>query len=143
YRYGIEHDYRSHVLSLSARADLFSKNTTIAAAWAHNFDSVCDLDNGALASTLRQPLGTSAGCFGGGGGLTTEPLAIDGAELSIAQALGPRLVAALAFGYEHLDGFQSNPYRRVRLRDGALLAQESHPRLRDRVSLTLRLRVAA
>jgi hypothetical protein len=142
YRFGIENDYRSHVLVLGAALDLFAHNTLIAATYAHNFDSVCDLNNQGLPPTLRQSLGTSRRCFSGIAGLTEEPLDIDGVELSITQTLTPRLVGALIGSYEHLDGFQSNPYRRVRLNGGAIEAQESHPRLRDRGAVTGRLRYA-
>jgi hypothetical protein len=143
YHYSFENDYRSHLLVAGAQLDLAHHATVVAAEYARNFDSVCDLANGALAATLRQPLSTSAGCFSGHAGLTEEPLAIDSAELSLTQALTPRLVTALVGGYQHLDGFQSNPYRRVRLDGGAIEAQESHPRLRDRGSLGVRARIAA
>ncbi len=142
YRFGFEHDYRSHVVGAGASVDLARRNTTLAASWAHNFDSVCDLDNGALATTLRQPLTTSRGCFAGTRGLTGESLAIDGVEASVTQVVTPRLVGQLVGAWEHLDGFQSNPYRRVRLDGGAIEAQESHPRLRDRFAVGLRARFA-
>jgi hypothetical protein len=141
YRFGIENDYRSHVLELGARLDLFQHNTSAAVRYAHNFDSVCDLDNRGLAPILRQPLGTSSGCFSDAVGLTTLPLAVDAVELALAQVLTPRLQGALVAYYEHLDGFQSNPYRRVRLQAG-IEAQESHPRLRDRGALGARARLA-
>lgn len=145
YHYGIEADYRAHTLSAAARLDLFGHNTALVARYAHGFDSTCDLDNGNLPTARRQSLGTSHGCFSSQAGLTAEPLAIDGAELSLTQTLTPRLVGALVGAWEHLDGFQSNPYRRVRLRlDGGVFeAQESHPRLRDRGSLGVRARFAA
>src|SRR5439155_7314822 len=107
YRFGFERDYRSHVIQLGARVDLARKNTTLGASWSHNFDSVCDLDNGALPSTLRQPLTTSRGCFGDTRGLASEPLAIDAVEATWTQVATPRLLAQLVFAWEHLDGFQS------------------------------------
>ena len=142
YRFGIERDYRSHALTLGAKLDLFQHNTTLALDYAHAFDSVCDLDNGNLAVTLRQPLTKSNGCFSGTQGLTEEPLAIDDLVFTWTQVLAPRWIAVLGVTYEHLDGFQSNPYRRVRLDQGTLYAQESHPRLRDRGSVNGRLRFA-
>src|SRR5262249_45346577 len=134
--------YRSHVLIAGAQLDLFRHNTILAGSYAHNFDSVCDLDNRGLSETMRQPLGTSGGCFSDRTGLTVEPLAIEAAELSLVQTLHRLWVASLFGSFEHLDGFQSNPYRRVRLDRGMVEAQESHPRLRDRGALGLRSRVA-
>ncbi len=142
YRFGIENDYRSHVLTAGARVDLFDHNTVIAADYAHNFDSVCDLDNRGLAVTQRQPLSSSVGCFAGHPGLVEEPLAIDSAEVSVTQTLTPRLIGALVGYSEHVAGFQSNPYRRVRLDGGMVFAQESHPLLRDRGAVGVRLRYA-
>jgi hypothetical protein len=142
YHYGIERDYRSHVLSLGAKLDLFQHNTTLALDYAHDFDSVCDLDNGNLPVTLRQPLTKSHGCFAGTPGLTEEPVAIDDLVFTWTQVLAPRWIAVVGATYQHIDGFQSNPYRRVRLDGGTLFAQESHPRLRDRGSVNGRLRYA-
>ena len=142
YAYGTEHDYRAHLIRAGLKLDLFNHNTTIAASYSHSFDSVCDLDQAALPVTLRQPLDTSTGCFGGAATLTEESLDIDAAELSIAQTLSPRWVGTLIGSYQHLNGFQSNPYRRVRLNNGIQQAQESHPRVRDRGAVTARLRYA-
>ena len=63
-------------------------------------------------------------------------------ELSITQTLGRRLIGALIGSYQHAGGFQSNPYRRVILLHGDFQPQESHPSLRDRFSVTGRLRYA-
>jgi hypothetical protein len=142
YRFGIEKDYRSHVVRGDLKLDLLQHDTVLAASYAHNFDSVCDLDNRGLAPTLRQPLSSSNGCFTDRPGLTVEPLAVDAIELALVQTLTRRLMAQLVGSFEHLDGFQSNPYRRVRLYGGVVEAQEAHPRLRDRGSLTLRARGA-
>jgi Protein of unknown function (DUF3570) len=141
YRYGTENDYRSHVILAGASVDLFQKNTTVAASWSHNFDSVCNLDDRAAPPTLRQSLGVSDACFTGHAGLTEEPLAIDAADLTLTQVVTARLLVRAAVSYEHLSGFQSNPYRRVRLA-GGLEAQESHPLARDRGALALRARYA-
>ena len=142
YRFGIENDYRSHALTLGAELDLFQHQTTLTADYAHAFDSVCDLDNHGLPSTLRQPLTTSNGCFAGTRGLTDEAVGIDDLSLGLTQVLGRRLIGSLSGSWQHLDGFQSNPYRQVRLDGGTVFAQESHPRLRDRGALAARLRWA-
>lgn len=142
YSYGTENDYRSHLVHGSVTLDLANHDTTLVGAYSHSFDSICDLDQPGVPLTLRQPLDSSRGCFAGTPGLTQDSLGIDTAELSWAQTLTPSLIASLDGNYQHLSGFQSNPYRRVRLDGGLLQAQESHPRVRDRGSLTARLRKA-
>jgi hypothetical protein len=92
--------------------------------------------------TLRQPLDSARGCFSGNASLTEESLNIDTVEATLTQTLTRSLVGSLGGSYQHLDGFQSNPYRRVRLNYGLFQAQESHPRVRDRGALTMRIRWA-
>ena len=55
--------------------------------------------------------------------------------------LTPILVSDLSATLQVLEGFQSNPYRRVRL-FGTVEAQESEPLLRQRVAVQARLRIA-
>ncbi|MGZ3407544.1 MAG: DUF3570 domain-containing protein, partial [Polyangia bacterium] len=142
YAYGTENDYRSQLLRAGVTLDLANHDSVIVADYSHGFDNVCDLDQPGVPLTLRQPLDTSRGCFAGTVGLTNEKLDIDNVELTLTQTLTRRLVGAVSGSYQHLDGFQSNPYRRVRLYGGLEQAQESHPRLRDRGALTARLRYA-
>lgn len=142
YSYGTENDYRSNLLRAGLTLDLANHDTTIVADYSHGFDRVCDLDQPGVPLTRRQPLGTSKGCFAGTLGLTDESLNIDHLEVTLTQTLTKKLVGALGGSYQHLDGFQSNPYRRVRLNGGLEQAQESHPRLRDRGAVTARLRYA-
>ncbi|MDB4969338.1 MAG: hypothetical protein JWN44_5027 [Myxococcales bacterium] len=143
YSFGNESDYRSHLLRANLKADLLQHNTVLAASYSHGFDSVCNLANQeSLAVTLRQPLDRSTGCFSGNPQLTEESVGIDSAELSWVQTLSPRWAGTLVGSYQHLSGFQSNPYRTVRLSGGLFLAQESHPRVRDRGAVTARVRYA-
>ena len=142
YGYGTENDYRSHSLRAGLTLDLANHDTTIVADYSHGFDRVCDLFQPGVAVTRRQPLDTSQGCFSGTPGLTDESLDIDDLEVTLTQTLTARLVGAIGGSWQHLDGFQSNPYRRVRLDGGLEQAQESHPRLRDRGAVTARLRYA-
>jgi hypothetical protein len=142
YSYGIEHDYRSHLIRAGLSLDLAQHNTIIDAHYSHAFDSVCDLAQAGVPVTLRQPLPTSRGCFAGTPGLTAEPLDLDALEVSLTQTLTPKLLGVLVGTYQHASGFQSNPYRRVRLDGGMVQAQESHPRLRDRGAITARVRYA-
>ncbi|MCU1281277.1 MAG: hypothetical protein JWM53_4823 [bacterium] len=142
YAYGTENDYRSQLVRAGVTFDLANHDTVIVADYSHGFDRVCDLDQPGVALTLRQPLDTSHGCFAGTVGLTEERLDIDNVELTLTQTLTRRLIGAVSGTYQHLDGFQSNPYRRVRLDGGLEQAQESHPRLRDRGAFTARVRYA-
>ncbi|HEY7958129.1 MAG TPA: DUF3570 domain-containing protein [Polyangia bacterium] len=143
YHFSIENDYRSHQLALDGRIDLLQHDTIIDVRWAHDFDSVCDLDNRGLSVLQRQPLSNSVGCFAGHAGLTEEPLGVDAVEVSLTQTLTPRLIGVLTGYSEHLAGFQSNPYRRVALLGDAILAQESDPGVRDRGAVGVKLRYAA
>ena len=142
YAYGTENDYHSNLLRVNARVDLANHNTILAGSYSHGFDRICDLAQPGVAILLRQPLDTSRGCFTGNPMLTEESLDIDSAEASIAQTFTPALIATLVGSYQHLGGFQSNPYRTVRLDGGRFQAQESHPSLRDRGALTARIRYA-
>jgi hypothetical protein len=141
YTYAFENDYRSHAIDAAARVDLWGKNTTFKLGYAHNFDSVCNVDNGGASPVERKSLGTSKGCFSGTMGLIDAPLAIDSYAASWTQVLTPILLSDLSVSFQVLDGFQSNPYRRVRL-FGTVEAQESEPTLRQRVAIQARLRVA-
>ena len=72
--YGWESDYKSAVISGATHHDLYEHNFTLALAYSHNFDSVCDADNsGAAGLPLnRVPLASSADCFSSAPGIVTE-----------------------------------------------------------------------
>ena len=143
YTFANENDYRSHSINASAKVDLWGKNTTFALSYAHNFDSVCDADNRGAMPLERRALSTSQGCFNPATqGLVVEPVAIDSYAASYTQVLSPIVLGELSVGAEIINGFQSNPYRRVRLFSGTVEAQESEPLLRERFSVQARLRVA-
>ena len=142
YSFGTENDYRSHLLRTGLKADLLQHNTIVALSYSHSFDSICDLNQPDTPVTLRQPLDRSTGCFSGNPQLTDESLGIDSAELSWVQTITRRWVGTILASYQHLSGFQSNPYRTVRLSGGRFVAQESHPRVRDRGAVTARVRYA-
>src|SRR5437764_1274751 len=74
-------------------------------------------------------------------GVAVDALAIDSYAASWTQVLTPILVSDLGVTFQVLDGFQSNPYRRVRL-FGTVEAQESEPLLRQRVAVQARVRLA-
>ena len=142
YACGTANDYRSHLLRVGAVVDLLQHNTILAANYDHSINRICDLDQGNIPLLLRQPLDSSRGCFAATPGLTEESLDVDTVELSATQTVTRSLIASLVGSYQHLSGFQSSPYRRVRLFEGEFQAQESHPRTRDRGAITARVRYA-
>jgi hypothetical protein len=142
YSYGSEHDYVSHLLRGGLTLDLAQHDTILAASYNHSFDRICDLAQPNVPLILRQPLDRPSGCFSSLPQLTTESLNSDTLELSFIQTLSRHWIGTLVGSYQHLSGFQSNPYRTVRLSNGLFVAQESHPRLRDRGALTARVRYA-
>jgi hypothetical protein len=143
YTFSFENDYRSHSVDAGAKVDLWGKNTTFRLGYSHNFDSVCNVDNSGAQPLERRALAGSQGCFDPGTrGLTTEPLAIDSYYAAWTQVLSPILWTDLSMSFQAIDGFQSNPYRRVRLFQGTVDAQESHPTLRQRVAVQAQARLA-
>jgi hypothetical protein len=142
YTFSTENDYRSHALDVGAKVDLWGKNTTIKLGYAHNWDQVCDVDNRGAQPLERRSLGSSDGCFKDTPGLRLEGVSIDSYSLGVSQILHPKVAGDLTASFQVLDGFQSNPYRRVRLFLGTVEAQESVPTLRQRVAVQARLRFA-
>ncbi|HEU4730769.1 MAG TPA: DUF3570 domain-containing protein [Kofleriaceae bacterium] len=142
---GAERDYLSHQVGGSASIDLPGRNTTVALAYSHSFDQVCDKDNGMLspqetkALTGADPCDKTAGLFGKDRPGTTlwRDLSIDTAQTTITQNLSPTMNLQIAAFGQVLEGFQSNPYRRVRI--GQNSPQEHIPSTRDRWSLSARL----
>jgi len=120
YAFSTENDYRSHQLNVGAKVDLWGKNTTLVLGYSHNWDQVCDVDNKGAQPLERQALATSKGCFDDKAmGLIQEALAIDSYAISWTQVITPILLSDLSVGLQVIDGFQSNPYRRVRLFNGS------------------------
>ena len=142
---GTERDYLSRQFGGSASIDLPGRNTTVALAYSHSFDLVCDKDNGmatpqeAKALTGADPCDKSGGIFGKDRpGMTLwRGLSIDTAQVTLTQNLSPTMNLQIAGFGQVLEGFQSNPYRRVRI--GQNSPQEHIPDTRDRWSLSARL----
>lgn len=143
--FGTERDYISRQVGGNASIDLPGRNTTIAIAYTHSFDQVCDKDNGQAMPLERRALTHADPCnkdFGFAGkdlaGMTLwHHLSIDTAQSSLTQNLTPTMNLQVALFGQVLDGFQSNPYRRVRV--GGNTPQEHIPNERARWSLTARL----
>jgi Protein of unknown function (DUF3570) len=142
---GVERDYLSRQVGGTASIDLPGRNTTVALAYSHSFDQVCDKDNGTLSPQEAQalvgddPCDVSGGIFGKDRPGTTlwRELSIDTAQATITQNLSPTMNLQIAGYGQILEGFQSNPYRRVRV--GPNSPQEHIPSTRDRWSLSARL----
>ncbi|HEY4243785.1 MAG TPA: DUF3570 domain-containing protein [Kofleriaceae bacterium] len=143
--FGTERDYLSHSLGATASVDLPGRNTTLSIAYSHSWDQVCDRDNGmatpleSLALTGADPCDKKDGGFWGKGdvGMTVwKDLSIDTAQATLTQNLTPTMNLQLALYGQVLDGFQSNPYRRVRI--GPNAPQEHIPEVRDRLSVSAR-----
>jgi hypothetical protein len=142
---GTERDYLSRQFGGNASIDLPGRNTTVALAYSHSFDQVCDKDNGMLspqeskALTGADPCDKSGGIFGKDRpGMTLwRDLSIDTAQVTITQNLSPTMNLQIAGYGQVLEGFQSNPYRRVRV--GPNSPQEHIPSTRDRWSISARL----
>jgi hypothetical protein len=141
---GTERDYLSRQFGGNASIDLPGRNTTVALAYSHSFDLVCDKDNGmaspeeAKALTGADPCDKSGGIFGKDrpGVTLWRELSIDTAQTTLTQNISPTMNLQVALFGQILEGFQSNPYRRVRI--GQNSPQEHIPSTRDRWSLSAR-----
>jgi hypothetical protein len=137
YAYGWEHDYRSHSLSVITHDDLYDHNFTLAVAYTHNWDSVCDANNSMAETALHlQPLTSSSHCFNSTyTDVVTQPLSIDAVEPSLSWTMTPRLVVQGGGTIQILDGFQSNPYRSVLVGGEHQEPQEHEPIYRQRYAV--------
>lgn len=148
--FGTERDYLSRQIGGTASIDLPGRNTTVALSYSHGSDLVCNRDNGMMNPLEARALTGAEACqkdkvFSGadaldaaGGRLTYwEGLSIDTAQVSVTQNLSPTMNLQLALFGQVLEGFQSNPYRRVKI--GPNTPQEHIPDTRARWSITARL----
>lgn len=142
---GTERDYISRQVGGSASIDLPGRNTTVTLGYSHSFDQVCDRDNADLMPLERRALTGADECKKSGliigkdipGTTIWHDISIDTAQVSITQNLTPTLNLQIALFGQIIEGFQSNPYRRVRI--GGNSPQEHIPDTRDRWSITARL----
>jgi hypothetical protein len=142
---GTERDYLSRQFGGAATIDLPGRNTTMSIAYSHSFDDVCDKDNADLMPLERRALVGSDPCDKSGGiigkdraGTTKwQDVSIDTVQATLTQNLSPTMNMQVALYGQVLEGFQSNPYRRVRV--GPNSPQEHIPDTRARWSITTRL----
>lgn len=142
---GTERDYLTRQFGGAASIDLPGRNTSVALAYSHSFDDVCDKDNADLmplerrALTGADPCNKTAGIIGKNapGETVWRDISIDTVQATLTQNLSPTMNMQLALYGQVLEGFQSNPYRRVRV--GPNSPQEHIPDTRSRWSITARL----
>jgi hypothetical protein len=143
FTHGRERDYRSYVATAGGTVDLPGKNTTLSLSYSHNFDFVCDRNNGDATEYERQPLSGTDECFTGGGMTSptvTRDISIDTTQAALTQNVTPTFVVQLGVHGQVIRGFQSNPYRRVRVAE--FDAQENSPLIRARGALFARGNIA-
>lgn len=142
---GTERDYLSLSVGASAAVDLPGKNTNLALTYSHSRDQVCDRENASTQPLERRALSGQDECKKENGifgadvmGLTAwRELDIDTAQGTITQNLSPTTVAQISVFGQVLKGFQSNPYRKVRI--GPNEPQEHIPDARSRAAIAVRL----
>lgn len=141
---GRERDYLSLSFGGDAAIDLPGKNTTIAISYSHGLDQVCDRDNAMATPLERRPLRGADPCEKGVlRGTDTESMTVwhdldlDTAQAAVTQNLSPTMNLQVSLYGQILRGFQSNPYRRVRV--GPTEPQEHMPDSRARLALSARL----
>lgn len=141
---GTERDYTTLSISGGGSIDLPGKNTTLALSYTHNFDQTCDKDN-AMAAVLERraltgvdPCDKDKGLFGVDrpGETVWHDVAIDTAQATMTQNLTPTMNLQVSLWGQVIAGFQSSPYRRVRV--AMADAQENEPLTRARVALGVR-----
>lgn len=133
--YAFENDYRSLSFDLSARTELYDRNTALQIAYSRGFDEVCDAAN-APGEHFR--LDSSVGCFTNIDTRATRDVSLQTFQGSWTQAWTPVLTMQTSLTAQLLHGFQANPYRAVW--NGAP-SQEHHPDNRARYSAGVELRL--
>lgn len=149
---GHERDYLSLAVGGGGSVDLPGKNTNLALSYTHSFDEVCDRANAELTPLERRALTGGDPCkknvvFGADSFVMDQPtlgllttwrdLSIDTLQGTLTQNLSPTTVLQVSLYGQILEGFQSNPYRRVRIDNNE--PQEAIPDTRARGALSVRL----
>ncbi len=140
-----ERDYTSLSVSVSGSVELPGKNTSLGLSYSHGFDSVCDFDNGMATALERRPLTAQQSCEKDKGLFGKDiqddsiwrDLSIDTTQATLTQNLSPTTVVQFGVFGQVLRGFQSNPYRRVRV--SGVEAQEVVPDVRARLAVNARI----
>jgi hypothetical protein len=143
YSYGFENDYKSHTVTAQARGDFFERNFSLSLGYTRNFDRVCDQANQFAQGEIdRQPLATSDGCFTVNSDKAIRKLSIDTFEPALSWTATPLTLVSAGLSLQVLDGFQSNPYRAVRVGSEGRTPQEYLPQYRQRYAVFGRIHQA-
>ncbi|HEX2676502.1 MAG TPA: DUF3570 domain-containing protein [Polyangiales bacterium] len=129
YTHAFENDYLSNAFDVTARTDLFDRDTTLSLSYARGFDEVCDVA-GSFDPVMKPRMDSSNGCFSDAKLHAERDLAVHTWQAAWSQAWTPVLTMQLGASAQLLHGFQSNPYRAVLI--GKTAAQEHHPNERAR-----------
>lgn len=139
YSYGMENDYRSQAISVSAGSEFFQKNTEIEIAYARGFDKVCTTAyTGATGPSARTRLDSSDGCFTTASDRAEREIDIDVFQAGWTQAWTPTLSTQLVLTGSLQHGFLENPYRGVVITPAGLDALENQPDNRARGAIAVR-----
>jgi hypothetical protein len=138
YHYGFENDYRSHAIDVSARTELYDRNTSFEIGYARSFDRVCDIPD-ASEPVVKPRMDSSDGCFQDDVERRERELSVHSFQAAYTQAWTPILSSQLTLTAQLLRGFQANPYRGVSV--GRVAAQEHHPDDRARYAVGLGVRL--
>ncbi|MGD8860005.1 MAG: DUF3570 domain-containing protein [Myxococcales bacterium] len=138
YRYGFENDYRSHAIDISARTELFERNTSLEITYARSFDVICDGET-ASEAVLKARLDSSEGCFTDDPMRSERDLSVQTFQGSWTQNWTAIFNMQATLTAQVLEGLQINPYRAVRI--GNTAAQEHHPEDRARYAVGLASKV--
>jgi hypothetical protein len=144
YSYGVENDYRSNAISVSAGTTFLRNNTEILLSYGRGFDQVCtSAFVSTLSPTARTALDSSDGCFTSQDDRATRDIAIDTVQIGWTQTWTPVLATQLVFTGSTQHGFLGNPYREVVIGPAGDRALEHHPENRARAAAALRLKYFA
>jgi hypothetical protein len=139
YAYGVESDYRSHSVSVSAGTEFLQRNTELELSYARGFDETC---TSAFApstpTTGRLALDTSLGCFTDSEDHGRHDVNVDTMQAAWTQSWTPVFNTQLVLTGSLQNGFLGNPYRSVVIAAGGDQALENHPENRARGALSLR-----
>lgn len=139
YAYGVESDYRSHAVAVTAGTDLLDRNTQIDLGYAHGFDRVCTTDfSRTLAPSARSALDSSSGCFTNRENRASRSIDLDNFQVGWTQAWTPVFATQMVLTASLAHGFLENPYRSVVIGPVGEQALENHPDDRARAALGLR-----
>jgi len=104
YYYSNELDYVGRMATIATNADFNRKNTNIAGSYSFGWDNI-------------KPTGID----------TALTKIAHNINATLTQAIGPKTIGRFGVDFAYLSGFQSNPYRIVRMQNVNIIPIENHP----------------